>query len=101
MKFRKKPVEIDAVQFTTQTVKEMYEFINGENSVDNTSCQKARDHWSDYASDIIKNGYDFKTLESNGETQKATLGDWIIKGVEGEFYPCKARIFAKTYEPVE
>lgn len=31
----------------------------------------------------------------------ASIGDWIIKGVNGEFYPCKPDIFAKTYEPVE
>jgi len=38
------------------------------------------------------------TLE--GE-MKAQIGDWIIKGVAGEFYPCKPDIFAATYEPVE
>lgn len=41
---------------------------------------------------------DIYTLE--GE-MRADMGDWIIKGVEGEFYPCKPGIFAKTYEPVE
>ena len=38
------------------------------------------------------------TLE--GDTQ-CNVGDWIIKGVNGEFYPCKPDIFLKTYEPVE
>jgi hypothetical protein len=32
---------------------------------------------------------------------RADLGDWIIRGVQGEFYPCKPDIFAATYEPVE
>jgi len=32
---------------------------------------------------------------------RITIGDWIIKGVNGEFYPCKPDIFAKTYEAVE
>ena len=99
IKFKKKPVEIEAVQFTKKNVKEMFEFINGKNSV-NISCQTARDHWDNYASGLIKNGYDFKTLESDGETQKAKLGDWIIKGVKGEFYPCKPDIFALTYDEV-
>jgi hypothetical protein len=31
---------------------------------------------------------------------KCTIGDWIIKGVAGEFYPCKGKIFAETYEEV-
>ena len=39
-----------------------------------------------------------KTLEG---VMKAGLGDWIIRGVSGEFYPCKPCIFAATYEPVE
>lgn len=34
-------------------------------------------------------------------TMSASPGDWIIKGVAGEFYPCKPEIFAATYEPVE
>lgn len=38
------------------------------------------------------------TLEG---TMTATVGDWIIRGVKGEFYPCKPDIFAATYEPVE
>lgn len=37
------------------------------------------------------------TLEG---TMKASKGDWLIKGVSGEFYPCKPDIFEKTYEPV-
>lgn len=98
--FRKKPVVIEAVQFTSKNVKEMYEFINGEKSVDNTSCRMAEDRWYEYEMDLIKNGYNFKTLESDGETQKASLNDWIIKGVNGEFYPCKPDIFEKTYERI-
>lgn len=41
---------------------------------------------------------DIPTLEG---TMRAEPGDWIIRGVEGEFYPCKPGIFAETYEPVE
>ena len=39
-----------------------------------------------------------KTLEG---TMRVDLGDWIIRGIAGEFYPCKPDIFAATYEPVE
>jgi hypothetical protein len=41
-------------------------------------------------------GYDIKTLEG---VMHASPGDWIIRGVAGEFYPCRADIFEKTYEP--
>lgn len=41
---------------------------------------------------------DIETLEG---TMRAEPGDWIIKGVKGEYYPCKPDIFALTYEPVE
>lgn len=60
MKFRKKPVIIEAYQ----TDKEIF----------------------------------IETLEG---VMKANIGDWIITGVNGEKYPCKPDIFAKTYEPVE
>lgn len=40
--------------------------------------------------------YGIETLEG---WHQVTLGDWIIKGVKGEFYPCKPDIFAMTYEP--
>ena len=44
------------------------------------------------------NQIDIPTLEG---VMTANVGDWIIKGVKGEFYPCKPDIFAATYEPVE
>jgi hypothetical protein len=99
-KYRKKPVVIEAVQFRKDNVMEMYKFINGEHSV-NLKSEMDSEKWDDYSISIIRNGYSFKTLESDGETQKATLCDWIIKGVAGEFYPCKPDIFEKTYELVK
>lgn len=41
----------------------------------------------------------FKKVAAVEGTMQATPGDWIIKGVEGEFYPCKPGIFEATYEP--
>jgi hypothetical protein len=46
----------------------------------------------------IQGGADIKTLEG---TMVANVGDWIIKGVKGELYPCKPDIFAATYDAVE
>jgi hypothetical protein len=80
MKFRKKPVVIEAVQFTGDNLREM--FIFAGSNVGNRVYGKLH----------------VFTLE--GE-MIANTGDWIIKGVNGEFYPCKPDIFEKTYEKVE
>ncbi len=83
MRYRKKPVVIDAIQW--------------DGSVE--SATKIL-HWMfpDIEPDAIACGLTIATLE--GE-MKASKGDWIIKGIKGEFYPCKPDVFAATYEPVE
>ena len=81
-KFRKKPVVIEAVQYTHTSLNECLAFCR--------SSARSR-HCDDFALVIT-------TLE--GE-MLVSMGDWIIKGVNGEFYPCKPDIFEKTYEPVE
>jgi hypothetical protein len=97
--FRKKPVVIEAHQFlgNTASVLEVYRFVNGPDSV---VLKSALDHekFESYAEVLIKTGLDIKTLEG---TLKASVGDYIIKGINGEFYPCKPDIFEKTYESVE
>ena len=97
-KFRKKPVVIETVKFdsTHRSIKEMYEFVHGPNSIVLKSSMD-HDKFDDYADSLIRSGFDIKTLEG---TMKARPGDWIIKGVNGEFYPCKPDIFEKTYEPI-
>ena len=85
-KFRKKPVVIDAIQFFDQPE----ELINIQEFMDNI------DIIIDYK-DIDDPKLKIETLEG---TMNASLGDWIIKGVNGEFYPCKPEIFEKTYESV-
>lgn len=77
-KFRKKPVVIDAIQWTGDIL-EMETFA----SVSSRTTSEGR---------LI-----IPTLE--GE-MTAQLGDWIIKGIKGECYPCKPDIFAATYEEV-
>lgn len=78
--FRKKPVVIEAVQWAGDLGSAMA-FISEPFSVD----------------DLTRALY-IPTLE--GE-MRADLGDWIIRGVKGEFYPCKPDIFEQTYEPVD
>ncbi len=82
MKFRKKPVVIEAIQFTGSNWEKIGEIVGQKASL-------ARKHDSPI---LLIN-----TLE--GE-MRADIGDWIIKGVKGEFYPCKPDIFELTYEPV-
>lgn len=81
MKFRKKPVVIDAVLYTGSNASEVAEVL-GTTELSET---------------FGKEGLNIPTLE--GEMH-ASAGDWIIKGVKGEIYPCKPDIFEATYEPV-
>ncbi len=81
MKFRKKPVVIEAVQWkpgTKEGVAEMLRFVP--------------------LPSLIGDDLAIKTLEG---TMVASPGDWIIRGVAGEFYPCKPDIFEETYEQVD
>lgn len=75
--FRKKPVIIEARQYTRNALEaeQVAEWCGG-NQTDN--------------------GCEIETLEG---THLANYGDWIIKGVKGEFYPCKPDIFEETYDP--
>lgn len=84
MKFRKKPVVIDAEQFwpgKTPWPTGVYGVRNGGR----------RD-------DVDPDYYQIDTLEGS---HVATPGDWIITGVKGERYPCKPDIFEMTYEPAD
>jgi len=90
-KFRKKPVVIEAVKWTGQNRNEINEFIGLADTPEN----------SIHSYDPVDGTLLIKTLESGHGVHTATIGDMIIKGVNGEFYPCKPDIFEKTYEPVE
>jgi hypothetical protein len=92
-KFRKKPVVIEAMLVpSTQDGDDLTAW--GRLGVWLGTGRKDGRHW-DVNTD---GGVDIITLEG---TMTAQPGDWIIRGVKGEFYPCKPDIFAATYEPVE
>jgi NTP pyrophosphatase (non-canonical NTP hydrolase) len=88
-KYRKRPVVIDAIQWqgTAAAAVPIINWIL-------TGAGSARYH--DEEDDLP--GIAIDTLEG---TVTASPGDWIIRGVRGEFYPCKPDIFAATYEPVD
>jgi len=86
MKFRKKPVVIDAVRW--DETKETFATLTAMGM----ECSSYTSHKGEnYVRDLH-----IKTREGQ---HIASLGDWIIKGVHDEFYPCKPDIFAATYEP--
>lgn len=83
-KYRKKPVVIEALIWTGDNGKEVQKFL-GDSFID----------FLREASDLTKKSVWIKTLEGN---TIASIGDFIIKGSEGEFYPCKPYIFEDVYE---
>ena len=89
MKYRKKPIVIEAVQWNGLNLEEIKEFV-GDSLIYNIS---------DAAWKVGKGTptvhIKIKTLEG---VMVAKAGDYIIRGVNGEIYPCKAEIFEKTYE---
>ena len=77
-KYRKKPVVIEAVKFTGDNWGDIETFVpSGKYHDDGT--------------------FSIPTLEG---LMHVSVGDYVIKGVQGEFYPCKPDIFEQTYEPV-
>lgn len=91
MKFVKKPVVIDAVEWTGGNHREMYNFLTG--TVGCVMEASGETFYIDHGS--ADGGLVIKTLEGQ---HIASIGDWIIKGIKGEFYPCKPDIFALTYD---
>lgn len=85
-KFRKKPVVIEAYQFDNRLTNRPPFWLTKEVDAGNVEVSRK----GQLATHLI-----IKTLE--GE-MRADLGDWVIKGVQGEIYPCKPDIFAATYE---
>lgn len=75
--FVKKPVEVQAIQWTGDNYEEIQEFVGKD------GCVRSGDTLLVY------------TLEGD---HHASIGDWIIRGIKGEFYPCKPDIFEKTYD---
>lgn len=75
-KYQKRPVVIEALQYTGENIDEVMAFLGHEFAINEDD------------------GLFISTLEG---VMKASSGDFIIKGVDGEFYPCKEHIFKKTY----
>lgn len=85
MKYRKKPIEVEAIQFDGYNHDEIKSWSNGK-----VVSAKA---WKPNYCQL-----EVHTLEG---VMDINIGYFVIKGIEGEFYPCKESIFLKTYEAVE
>ncbi len=83
-RYRKKPVVIDAELFVPYNIEKILDWVP--------------DSYESKDIEGLPDGIIIETLEGD---MKASYGDFIIKGVSGEFYPCKPDIFRKTYELVE
>jgi len=83
-KFRKKPVVIEATRFTgdRDSANEILNWVNGSGG----------------EAIFDRNSIQIQSLEGR---MLANAGDWVIRGVEGEFYPCKDDIFRQTYDSVD
>jgi len=86
MRFKTKPVIVEAVQFTGN-FQEIFDWVSQWNPEDD-----GQGMWESESGKIL--------IIDTGE-MKTEINDWIIRGVKGEFYPCKPDIFAAKYEKVE
>ena len=90
MKYRKKPVVIEAWEFTKKALERTDSWLR--------DFQK-REYLhlvSQYGGEVL-----YIEIDTPEGRMRADLGDFIIQGVNGEFYPCKPDIFEKTYEVIE
>ena len=86
LRFTKKPVTIEAIQWTGKNLREVIAFTDGPSDTPMEAC----------ADMVARDGLKIYTLEGK---MLANVGDWIIRGVKGEYYPCKPDIFEATYSP--
>lgn len=89
MRYRKKPVEIEAIQWTGLNLEEIKSFVGESLKIEIQDTAWKAGEGTPVVNMVIE------TLEGD---HICTIGDFIIKGVKGEFYPCKPDIFYATYE---
>lgn len=95
MKYRKRPIEIEALQWTGENQREMFDFLTNYEKVNEYMDSVGENFYIDH--NRVQGGLVIKTLE--GE-HIASIGDVVIKEINGVFYPCKPDIFEKSYEKI-
>lgn len=98
--FRKKPVVVEAISFdgTLAKATEIIDWVLAGGGTARAHDVYRVGTFADGAPIIVCGGIHIDTLEG---VMNASDGDWVIKGVAGEFYPCKPDIFEATYERVD
>ena len=91
MQYRKKPVVIEAIQFLGENMEAVDDFMNGVASAASPNTNVQHGFQTNPARVVIQ------TLEG---LMYGDIGDWVIRGIKGELYPCKPDIFEATYEAV-
>lgn len=92
--FRKLPVEIEAMLF--EQTERGFGTKASADAIEAWTDGRARIHEGDPVPEVPS----LLMIETLEGRMSASPGDWIIKGVAGEFYPCKPEIFEQTYEPM-
>jgi hypothetical protein len=92
-RYRKKPVEVEALQYCDCIPEAVIDW-SGARFVDVRTDVRDPDDPNKFLRETV---LAIRTLEGD---MIVSPGDWVIRGVKGEFYPCKPDIFAATYEPV-
>ena len=102
-KFRKKSIVIEAVQLRSPTWSEMCDFLQCTDGTMSTNfISGSRDNCTDPSDKCGESGPFMEvTIPTPKGDMIAKHGDWIIRDVNGEFYPCKPDIFEKTYEEMK
>jgi hypothetical protein len=92
-KFRKKPAIIEAIRYTVNNGRELFQWSSGA-VIDSPVLEPSEDNpTGDYVQ--------IKTIDTKDSFATAVVGDWVVKGIKGEFYPCKDDIFMELHELAE
>jgi hypothetical protein len=86
--YRKKPVEIEAVLWTGENWNEVVEFV------------RATGKPEDFAKVVYDQSSHLLLVSTLEGRVRCSMGDWLLRGVKGEYYPCRADIFEATYDEV-
>lgn len=110
MKYRKKPVEIEARQLPAAVHPDSEDYAEKQREAYDIYLwveKNTQGSFDPYSNQVPASGVSinpdtgFMLIATLEGVMQAKPGDWIIRGVQGEFYPCKPDIFEATYEPVE
>jgi len=97
MKYRKIAL-VEAIIWTGDNLLEVERFRSNKEDIGHNTTFIANEMWDRHTNDVKTDGLFLGTLEGR---MKASIGDYIIRGIKGECYACKPDIFKLTYEEVE